>query len=905
MSVQLIVYPQSYNPLAFPVFYNYYADGVDFNGINTSSTTNVVTPIALNAAIHYQPVATLSPNTFGRFIETSSGASVSETSNALVFTGGNCGIVQKIQNLTAGEIYDVKISFAAGVTSSVIHIEAFKYISTSQPPVSAGTSSATAVANTTITLQFTASNSSMLLAIYQIGALATINTIEVTQQVAQPSNATNLLANGQVICDLYEDEDIPLTLSVDNFKNVAEKTQSYSKDFNLPATKRNNKIFDNIFEISRTTDGLTFNPYVKTQCVLKQDGYILFEGFLRMIEISQDSVGEISYNVNVFSETVALIDVLKDKTFNNMSFKELQHTYNFDQIEKSWATSGTGITYTNANTSGFRNAYSTVKYPFIDWTGNIFIDAATNNPKLNKITDAFRPCINIKYLVDRIFQDTQQFSYTSTFFNSNLFTDLYMDFNWGEEGESIINGAFKADEANTGVTYSTTSQVIDFDDLDDGNIIASDYYNLSNNKITTLVAGTIVKFNFQLFSTTVTSPLIQTNILEVYVGGVLKQTIPHFRTSSVITSDSNAYVSGVIGTGTPTDPALAAGSEIQFKLSKGAASNTDFVLDNSLAKVIIEIESTLIDVEQQLLNFRGELKQWDFLKGLFTMFNLISLPDPDNPNNLLIEPYEDVFNVNTAGTNLASRGIQHDWTDKVDVSEMKLTPLTDLNKNTIFKFEEDEDDHVFNLYKKSTNGFLYGSKEFSAEAYTILEGTDEIVAEPFAATVIKPLFEQFGDFITPAIFTANDEATETESFQNLPRIFYKNTTFTLGSGEYYTVPAYGGATQSDESTFLRFSHLSDIPSVTSAIDYNFGECQLVFPIGASPVNNLFNFYWLPYYAELYNPDTRIMTIKVNLTPSDISTFNFYDRVFIKNQIFRVNKIDYKPNALATVEFIKI
>jgi hypothetical protein len=99
--------------------------------------------------------------------------------------------------------------------------------------------------------------------------------------------------------------------------------------------------------------------------------------------------------------------------------------------------------------------------------------------------------------------------------------------------------------------------------------------------------------------------------------------------------------------------------------------------------------------------------------------------------------------------------------------------------------------------------------------------------------------------------------------------------------------------------------LSDIPSVTSAIDYNFGECQLVFPIGASPVNNLFNFYWLPYYAELYNPDTRIMTIKVNLTPSDISTFNFYDRVFIKNQIFRVNKIDYKPNALATVEFIKI
>jgi len=64
-------------------------------------------------------------------------------------------------------------------------------------------------------------------------------------------------------------------------------------------------------------------------------------------------------------------------------------------------------------------------------------------------------------------------------------------------------------------------------------------------------------------------------------------------------------------------------------------------------------------------------------------------------------------------------------------------------------------------------------------------------------------------------------------------------------------------------------------------------------------------YWLPYYNELYNPDTRIMDLKVNLNPSDINTFKMYDTVFIKNRTFRVNKIDYKPNDLATVEFILI
>mgnify|MGYP003636431584 CR=1 FL=1 len=204
---------------------------------------------------------------------------------------------------------------------------------------------------------------------------------------------------------------------------------------------------------------------------------------------------------------------------------------------------------------------------------------------------------------------------------------------------------------------------------------------------------------------------------------------------------------------------------------------------------------------------RGELGQWDFLKGLLTMFNLVTLVDEDNPDNIIIEPYSDVFiPTATAGNTLANRGIQHDWTDKIDVSEMKLTPLTDLNSKTI----------------PAQNGVV------------------------------------------------------------------------------------GSAAETD---FLQFSHLSDVPTIPStptvagSLDFHFGECQLMPSVGLPVLNNLFNLYWLPYYLELYNPNTRIMTIKVNLSPSDINTFKFNDTVYLKNRVFRVNKIDYKPNDLATVEFI--
>ena len=162
--------------------------------------------------------------------------------------------------------------------------------------------------------------------------------------------------------------------------------------------------------------------------------------------------------------------------------------------------------------------------------------------------------------------------------------------------------------------------------------------------------------------------------------------------------------------------------------------------------------------------------------------------------------------------------------------------------------------------------------------------------------------EQFPEFITPAIYAMNEDGTE--GFDNSPRIMYNNGIQSIGGISYY-IPAQGGLTSENQENILQFSHLTTIPTQSSTEDFHFGVCQLIPPVGAPTSNNLFNLYWLPYFLELYNPDTRTMTIKVNLNPSDVNTFKFNDTVMIKNREFRVNKIDYKPNDLATVEFILI
>jgi hypothetical protein len=283
------------------------------------------------------------------------------------------------------------------------------------------------------------------------------------------------------------------------------------------------------------------------------------------------------------------------------------------------------------------------------------------------------------------------------------------------------------------------------------------------------------------------------------------------------------------------------------------------------------------------------------------MFNLVSLVDESNPDNLLIEPYSDVFINNPNSKEL-------DWTEKIDVSQMELKPLTDLNKNTIFKFVEDEDDFAFRYYKNSTSGYLYGSKVWDASGFTILEGEKEIIAEPFAATVSRPFYSQFSSFVVPNVYSKNDDGTY-EGFDNSPRVFYNNGIKSTGASYY--IPPQNTLSSENQTDFLQFSHLSDIPTVVSSPpaitdtrDFVFASHQLI-GVGDPPVDNLYSMYWQPYFNELYSPDTRTMTLKVNLNPSDIAAFKFYDTVFIKNRVFRVNKIEYKPNDLATVEFILI
>ena len=915
MSVQLIVFPQShegeFNAIATTAN-DFVVDGINFNTINFSDSYDSSANNAVVDALTNSPPTII--NAWYRFRSTIAGTPTipTELSNNLTLlsvpTLTISGVYQRLSNLVVGTTYNMVVDLSTTGTGSLL-TGAFN-----------GTSvilnNSNLANQSQITFSWTAASTDDTVVISYFNTTTdfiAISNISVSEQGITPTVSFDL-QDGQVICDLYEDEDIPLSLSVDDFKNVAEKVQSYSKAFNLPATKRNNQIFDNIFEITRTNTGLNFNPYKRTKAILKQDGFLLFEGYLRMLDIT-DKSGEISYNVNLYSEVVALADVLGDKTFSELEFTELEHTYNKLQIQYSWNDTGTSMTFTNPNTSGFRDNYTTLRYPFVDWTHQILVGGssgtnATNGfPELTKLETVFRPFINIKYLIDRIFQDLP-FSYESAFFNTGDFKKLYMDFNWGGDTLPTPSNIYDGSWEKSALIPSNNGSAGNYKELQlipenlTGGLAGSTLppnYNTSTHIITATTQNEVYDISYNYIIENDSISLFKTvECRWVHKVAAVSQPDIDYQSISVF---SNSSFSGSFSIALNTGDTLSA----QFKAPATVRQSESVFFGLSTAQFVV---SSSIVSSESLLALRGEVGQWDFIKGLMTMFNLVTLPDEDNPSNIKIEPYTDVFiPTATAGNTLANRGITHDWTEKIDVTEIKLMPLTDLNKKTIFKFVEDEDDYSFMNYKNATN-HLYGSKKFNAgNEFNILSGEDEIIAEPFAATIVKPLMSQFPDFVTPAVYSFKPEEGTSEGFDNSPRIMFNNGIKSNADGNFtsctYYIPEQNGGTSSNADAFLQFSHLTSVPTVTTARDFHFGECQLLSSVGSPVNNNLFNLYWLPYYAELYNPDTRIMTIKVNLSPSDINTFKFNDKVFIKNRTFRVNKIDYKPNDLATVEFILI
>lgn len=665
------------------------------------------------------------------------------------------------------------------------------------------------------------------------------------------------------LLDLDKDISAEFTYAIDDIKNFSSRNTSFSKTIVIPGNDTNNKLFGHIFKFGSANAynqgaanvGYNFNAAKSALCYIYVDKIQIFKGVLRLLEIIIDG-DRIEYECAVFGELGGFISTLGNSKLEDIDFGISDQNWNELTIADSWNNVSGGGVY----------------YPLIDY-GQV----SSGGTSLKRDWDfkAFKPALYVKQYMDKIITGAG-YTYTSTFFGTNLFKRLIIPCN----ATTITTDSSNAFYANANVATYNTDQYPDFTITTAGNftLVGNAYrYNGASSLACTV--------NLRLdgdFTDVFPDPAPSTDVtvsLQKNGTDVATQTFTVYNepqgffvdfsySTTLATNDTiNAYVTSAATTYDITEGALWVVGDTIGQVPVGY--NEPIKINNTIPKGIF---------------------QRDFFASIIKMFNLYVTEDKDKSKHLNIEPYIDYYD--TAGTKL-------DWTYKVDHSQViRLKPMSELNGRYFeFKYKTDVDYYNEQYFKKYAQA--YGDYiEDTGYEFANDKQTAEVI---FSST---PLVGYTGeDKVFSTILKLSNTSTEDKTEHNIRILQAKKLTGVTS----YAIKN-GGTTLANKTDYGYAGHLDDPDNPTA--DINFGSPKELYFVLATayPSANLFNGYWSENIAEITDKDSKLLTCNVFLKETDIYGLDFSKLIYINGSLWRINKVmDYNPLDRQTtkVEFLKV
>ena len=668
--------------------------------------------------------------------------------------------------------------------------------------------------------------------------------------------------------ELYENEPVNLSYQFSNLQEINASSSNFSQTFRVPLTKKNQDYFGPVNEFGLIPD---WDPKTKVDAELSYNTIPVMRGFVQVKAIYVQKGKYADVELVFFGETANLSRDIGDGMLTDLDLSAYDHTLNATNIEASW---------TGSLSSG------AIRYGLPDkgqnWTSdNLW--SSTNPLEHGDFTPYFRASKLLEEILDNA-----GYEMDSTFFTRQ--SNLYLLMNRGNRTPIGVGAASPESETFAiGLASNATLFNIDGPEITDF-VETSPFYDTNGN-----VASGVYTAPFRGFYT------FRANITYSVAS-------PHSITMGSII-DGTAQVSGdqgywpllvqESGSGSITKtshPILLDQGDtfaIGFEVSDNGHSVT-FTGTNQLAPggtslELLEITEPLsgqtVDVEANM----PEMKQIDFVSGLQKMFNLVFIPDRNNPKKLYIEPFNDY---------LAS-GAKKDWTNKIDLSkDLTIEPTTDLQSRRYEWTHSNGKDLVNDLVFKNASR-VYGRYRVDDPENDFASGTKEIKS-PFAPHVAS--------YIPGTNYAVHRMLVDTEQADKriknpLPRLAFWNGT-PSGQINYYEDDNSTPATATDYPAFSQYSALN--ATVTSE-DLGYGPERPFHIIQANPLNTLYYQYWSPFVNQLYSSDARKLTAFFRLTRADIATFEFSDKIYLKDTYWRILSISYDATSddLVKVELLKM
>jgi hypothetical protein len=693
------------------------------------------------------------------------------------------------------------------------------------------------------------------------------------------------LATGYL--EVKEGTSFPLNFQVGDIRDISSRKGNFSKTITLVGSKNNNDLLNHYYDVNIIAG--TFDINAVTTCSVIQDGIPVMEDAslqltaVKKVQVTDAYEEHVEYEVLVKESKADFFTAINNLELTDIDFSDLNHTYDaFNVVNR----------FSNTVVDGF-------KY-FLPGSGDVFYS-----------TQEFKPAIFAKTYFDRIFQDSG-FQYNWASLSATKFDKLVIPYNGGIDNFDYLDYVVRAEKTTPSTVVSPlsvtpTTGTYTFTGLteleDPQNIfdpvtgIYTTPFNISSANAQYYEIKILVNFSLDIIcpagNVSVGTPTFYLNFFNAPFN--VNSASPFYNgPGAPPAGTTNITTDTILVTIQATDPniipqltALTSNVQAIFNTAGGyyllpyQLSLTINSADISItpSSNIVAIGGT-IDVNDYVPK---KIKQNEFVKAIFNMFNLYAEVDKSQPNLLNLVHRDDYYDA----------GKEVDWTLLLAKDrEQSLSFLPELtSKKVILTYKADKDG-ANTIYTNATNQ-IYGQAEVVFDNEYVKDVTTKDVL--FSPTPI--IDTVFGAYV-PMLAGAQPDT-------NI-RILYDSTAEVgLTTCQGFNIFDYGTTGMTNVTSYPYVGHFDD--PLNPTWDLNFATCAYYYYMPSTLTqNNLYNRYWRRTMGQINNG--KMLTAFFNLKESDIQPLELNDKIRIDNSWWNINKvIDYNANGnqLTQVELISI
>ena len=719
----------------------------------------------------------------------------------------------------------------------------------------------------------------------------------------QPQLTNTNAAQDFVRVDLMEEELISLTQVIQDVSDIDKLFTDYSKTFNLPASKTNNKIFKHWY--NPDIQGFDANVFCEARIELNHLHFRF--GKIQLNEVVMKFGEPSMYKVTFFGNTVTFKnkineDQLSDLVWLNNFNHDADADYIKDALENGKDFVVDSVTYNNA-----------IIYPLIAHSQSYIYDNQNGSANLSNglnistntshhqqrgvVPEDLKPAIPVKNIIKAIEEQYSITFKTSEFLDSAAMNNLYF---WLHRAKGKITGDLVVSLDDSSFTCtSATANCTHF------NGISYPEVDFSNGTyaFTQPVAIGVQYHQGYFFQVNIT-PASSTIPYSIEIVDSLTDTI--VATKNNITGADNHSIGYGDSYSNPLDineckrlfarvrsvDPITFAATIQIRhnykdngnSSTGTGSNRferDFTANYSSVSSSIVTSATIIITEQI-----PQIKIKDFLNGLFRAFNLTAYVD-----------FNDEIVVRTLD-NYYAGGDTFDITEYVETDEHTVSEALPFSNVDL---EYSESKSILAQTFRSMNNRRYGELNYIGDAS---KKNEYKITLPFE----HMLFERLQDKTSGALTTVQvgsflDDNLEASIGQ--PLLFYaiyqQNVSTSINflestRPETYAALCPTGTNHSLDDYWIS-SACNELGTASTPPTYNlnFGSEINTYTLTDYGGNNnsLFQLYYQNYITRVFNKKTRIFKFSAVLPLKVLLNLTLDDLIVVGTRAYTINKMSTK------------